>query len=123
MCLCVVGGPDLHVCARRGVANVQRIGQNDSDVVEFPELLSNPPQPLCPATVTLSVDNEAVAETRVDRQVPQRCGTETFDVGMDCVSPVCDDYADRGLFPFTGIIQSVTFDFGDHDELGDRSGT
>lgn len=34
-----------------------------------------------------------------------------MDVGMGCVSPACDDYADRGLFPFTGKIDAVAFDF------------
>jgi arylsulfatase len=72
--------------------------------------------PGCPATAKLLVDDEQVAATRVARQVPQRCGTECFDVGQDSRSPVCDDYADRGLFPFTGTIESVTFDFGDFDE-------
>jgi len=66
--------------------------------------------------VTLVVDGEQVAEARVERQIPQRCGTECFDVGMDSRSPVCDDYADRGLFEFTGTIGSVTFEFGDFDE-------
>jgi arylsulfatase len=33
---------------------------------------------------------------------------------MDCVSPVCDAYADRGLFPFNGKLESVTFLFGAH---------
>lgn len=42
-----------------------------------------------------------------------RCGTETMDVGMDCVSPVCADYESRGLFPLTGQIQHVAFDFED----------
>ena len=35
---------------------------------------------------------------------------------MDCVSPVCDDYADRAPFPFSGSLESVTFRFGDYDE-------
>jgi arylsulfatase len=35
-----------------------------------------------------------------------------MDVGMDCVSPVCNDYEKKGLFPFTGVIDSVTFEFG-----------
>ncbi|KUI00340.1 arylsulfatase [Mycolicibacterium acapulense] len=74
------------------------------------------PQPGSPATVTVSVDGDQVAQTRVERQVPQRCGTETFDVGMDCVSPVCDEYGGKGLFPFTGTFESVTFKFGEFDE-------
>jgi arylsulfatase len=70
------------------------------------------PTPGAPASVTLSIDEKQVAEGRIDEQVPQRCGTETMDVGMDCVSPVCSDYEKKGLFPFTGRIESVTFDFG-----------
>ncbi|MFD7307931.1 arylsulfatase [Promicromonospora sp. NPDC059942] len=81
-------------------------------VVEF---TPDAPQPGSPATVVLRVDGAEAARTRIERQVPMRCGTETFDVGMDCVSPVCDEYADRGLFPFTGTLTSVTFDFGAPD--------
>src|SRR5262249_29994881 len=47
------------------------------------------PKPGAPARVALSIDGREVAAGRVDEQVPQRCGTETMDVGMDCVSPVC----------------------------------
>jgi arylsulfatase len=35
---------------------------------------------------------------------------------MDCVSPLCDDYADKAPFPFTGTFESVTFTFGEFDE-------
>jgi arylsulfatase len=72
-------------------------------------------KPGCPADVVLSVDGKAVAKGRIDEQVPQRCGTECMDVGMDCVSPVCADYEEKGLFPFTGKIESVTFEFGQHE--------
>ena len=72
------------------------------------------PKPGSPAKVTVSVDGKQVAQGRVDEQIPQRCGTETMDVGMDCVSPVCSDYEKMGLFPFTGEIESVTFAFGAH---------
>jgi arylsulfatase len=73
-------------------------------------------KPGSPANVVLSVDGAAVAEGRIDEQVPQRCGTECMDVGMDCVSPVCADYEKKGLFPFTGKIESVTFEFGEHEQ-------
>jgi hypothetical protein len=62
----------------------------------------------------LSINGTQVAQGRVDEQVPMRCGTETMDIGMDCVSPVCSDYEKKGLFPFTGTIESVTFAFGAH---------
>jgi arylsulfatase A-like enzyme len=70
------------------------------------------PHPGSPANATLSVDGKVVGETHIDVQIPMRCGTETMDVGMDCVSPVCNDYDKKGLFPFTGTIDSVTFEFG-----------
>ena len=71
------------------------------------------PKPGSPAAVSLSIDGREVATGRIDEQVPMRCGTETMDVGMDCVSPVCHDYEKKGLFRFTGTIESVTFEFGD----------
>lgn len=77
------------------------------------EFQPDSPTPGGPATVSLSIDGKQVADGRIDEQVPQRCGTETLDIGMDCVSPVCDDYAERGLFPFTGKIESVAFRFGE----------
>jgi arylsulfatase len=62
------------------------------------EFTPDKPTPGAPATVKLSVDGKQVGEGRVERQVPQRCGTETMDIGMDCVSPVCHDYEKKGLF-------------------------
>ncbi|MDY7100718.1 MAG: arylsulfatase [Actinomycetota bacterium] len=67
-------------------------------------------QPGGPAVVRMVIDGTKVGEVHMPEQIPQRCGTECMDVGMDCVSPVCDDYADRGLFPFNGRIERVTFD-------------
>lgn len=78
------------------------------------------PKPGSPASVTLMIDGKEAASGRIDEQVPQRCGTETMDVGMDCVSPVCGDYEDKGLFPFTGRIESVTFEFGAAREPGGK---
>lgn len=71
-------------------------------------------KPGSPADVVLRINGKEIAKGHIDEQVPQRCGTETMDVGMDCVSPVCADYEDRGLFPFTGTIESVTLRFGEH---------
>ena len=71
------------------------------------------PKPGCPATAIMGIDGKEIAKVNIDEQIPQRCGTETMDVGMDCVSPVCNDYEKKGLFPFSGTIESVTFDFAD----------
>jgi len=85
-------------------------GKHTLQVVFRPES----PKPGAPAKVSLSVDGKTAAEGRIEVQVPFRCGTETMDVGMDCVSPVCSDYEKKGLFPFTGTIESVTIEFGEH---------
>jgi arylsulfatase len=70
------------------------------------------PKPGSPAAVELRIDGKSAAQGRIEVQVPMRFGTESMDVGMDCVSPVCHDYEDKGPFPFTGTIESVTFEFG-----------
>jgi arylsulfatase len=69
-------------------------------------------KPGAPASVAMSIDGRKVAKGRIAEQVPQRCGTECMDVGLDSVSPVCADYEAKGMFPFTGEIKSVTFTFG-----------
>jgi arylsulfatase A-like enzyme len=81
-------------------------GKHTIEVVITPES----EKPGGPAIVTMSIDEARVGEVDMPEQIPQRCGTECMDVGMDCISPVCDDYRDRGLFPFTGKIEHVTFD-------------
>lgn len=72
--------------------------------------------PGCPATVKLFVDGDQIAESKVERQIPMKAGTECFDVGQDSRSPVCSDYEDKGLFAFNGTIEHVQFEFGEFDE-------
>ena len=83
------------------------------------EFVPDAPKPGVPANVTLIVDGTAVANGRIDEQIPMRCGTETMDIGMDCVSPVCEEYGHLGLFPFSGTIESVTLTLGEgHQPTG-----
>jgi arylsulfatase len=84
-------------------------GKHTITITFMPESL----KPGSPANVTLAIDGKENSKQRIDEQIPMRCGTETMDVGMDCVSPVCNDYEKKGLFPFTGSIESITFDFAD----------
>jgi hypothetical protein len=79
------------------------------------EFIPESPAAGAPATVKLYVDDKLADEIKIKRQVAQRCGTETLDVGMDCVSSVCDDYHHHGLFEFNGVIESVTLEFPDGD--------
>ncbi|HKP97039.1 MAG TPA: arylsulfatase [Fibrobacteria bacterium] len=72
-----------------------------------------------PAQVRLAVNGAVCGEAHIDRQVTARFGIESFDVGVDKLSPVCKTYPEgKPGFPFTGGIRSVTFDFeGKANEL------
>jgi arylsulfatase len=66
------------------------------------------PGPGKPATVKLSVNGKETGQGRIEKTVPGRYSVEPFDVGMDNVSPVTDDY--ESPFPFTGRIEHVTIE-------------
>jgi arylsulfatase len=63
---------------------------------------------MAPATVTLTVNGEQVAQGRIERSVPAvHTASETFDVGVDLGSPVALDYYDRAPFRFNGEIEKI----------------
>ncbi|MCH5376481.1 MAG: arylsulfatase [Planctomycetes bacterium] len=66
------------------------------------------PTPGASADVRMLVDGKEVASGRVAATVPFRYGVEPFDVGMDTVSAVSDEY--RSPFPFAGNIIDVTIE-------------
>jgi arylsulfatase len=96
---------------RHDVVSPDKLSPGEHEIVVT--FIPDAPKPGSPAKVALSVDGKVVGEMTIDEQIPMRCGTETMDVGMDCVSPVCADYESKGLFPFTGTIKKVAFDFED----------
>jgi len=57
------------------------------------------------ATVSLFINDKKVGEGRIDKSVPSRFGSETFDVGMDNGSPVSESY--RPPFAYAGTIKKV----------------
>ncbi len=72
---------------------------------------------MAPATVTLSVNGEQVAQGRVERSVPAlHTASETFDVGKDLGSPVALDYFDRAPFEFNGTIEKIHISYMDAKE-------
>jgi arylsulfatase len=63
---------------------------------------------MAPATLTLTVNGEQVAQGRIERSVPAvHTASETFDVGKDLGSPVALDYFDRAPFAFNGKINKI----------------
>jgi arylsulfatase len=72
------------------------------------ELTPIEPGPGAPADVRMLVNDKEVAKGRVAGTVPFRYGVEPFDVGMDTVSAVSDQY--KSPFPFRGRIVDVTIE-------------
>ena len=69
---------------------------------------------LAPATLTLTVNDNQVAQTRIERSVPAgHTASETFDVGKDLGSPVAMDYLDRAPFEFSGEIEKIHISYID----------
>lgn len=66
-----------------------------------------------PARVRLFMNGVPCGEGRIGKQVRARFGFESYDVGVDKISPVCASYPrGRPGFPFTGgTIRSVAFEF------------
>lgn len=74
------------------------------------EITPAEPGPGKAARVRLAVNGAQVAEGLVPHTVPFRYGVEPFDVGMDTVSAVTEDY--KTPFPFQGTIGNVAIDVG-----------
>ena len=66
------------------------------------------PGPGKPADVRLLVNDKEVGKGRVTRTVPFRYGVEPFDIGMDTVSAVSEEY--KAPFPYQGRINQVTIE-------------
>lgn len=65
-------------------------------------------KPGAPATITLSVDGEQVAEMTTLGTVPAAfSASETLDIGIDLGSPVSFDYFEKAPFKFDGKINEV----------------
>jgi hypothetical protein len=61
-----------------------------------------------PADVRLLVNDKEVGKGHVARTVAFRYGVEPFDIGMDTVSAVSEEY--KAPFPFQGRINQVTIE-------------
>jgi arylsulfatase A-like enzyme len=73
--------------------------------VEFTPVAPGPGQA---ANVKMLINGKEVGQGQVAKTVPFRYGVEPFDIGMDTVSAVSDDY--KTPFPFQGRINQVTIE-------------
>ena len=54
-----------------------------------------------------------MAEGKIEHTVPTRFSLdETLDVGEDTGTPVVEDYVDKMLFKFTGVLKKVVIELG-----------
>jgi len=63
-------------------------------------------------TLKLFVNDEFAGEGRLTRTA-FRHGLEPFEVGRDSITAIDPAYRDKGLFPFTGGIEQVSFRLSD----------
>jgi arylsulfatase len=59
--------------------------------------------------IKLFVNDTPAGEGKLARS-SFRHGLEPFEIGRDSITPVDPIYKDKGQFPFTGGIETVTFD-------------
>jgi arylsulfatase len=75
------------------------------------EFVPQAPAPGSPADVSLTVNGAPAGSGVVEKQITARFGTESLDVGRDCMSPVSKNYGPARFYPFTGEIATVEIDF------------
>ncbi len=75
------------------------------------EFWADAPEPGTGGKTLLFVNDEQVAEGRLEHTVPFRfSGYAGMDIGKDNGLPVSPTYASKSPFPFTGTIKQVLFD-------------
>ncbi len=73
------------------------------------EFTPDPASKIGGGTLKLFVNDKPAGEGKLTRTFP-RHGLEPFEVGRDSITPVDPAYKDKGKFPFTGKIDTVTFE-------------
>jgi len=60
-------------------------------------------------TLRLFANGQPAGEGQIKRVGFRSGGLEPFEVGRDSITPVTRAYADKGVFPFNGTIERITF--------------
>jgi len=72
--------------------------------------MRTPMEPAAPAELKFWINGEEAATGTVERTIPAVfTASETFDVGMDTLSPVADGYFDKAPFAFEGTLKKLHF--------------
>ena len=74
--------------------------------------MRTPMERAAPAEVKFWINGEEATKGTVQRTIPMVfTASETFDVGMDTLSPVADAYFDKAPFEFEGTLNKLYFKY------------
>jgi arylsulfatase len=89
-----------------------RVGALPAGEVSIALEMRTPPGRDVPAEVRFWINGKEAANGTIERSVPGGfTSSEGFDVGMDTLSPVADDYFDKAPFEFEGTLKRLHFKY------------
>ncbi|WP_439102972.1 sulfatase-like hydrolase/transferase, partial [Congregibacter sp.] len=89
-----------------------KVGALPAGEVSIALEMRTPPGRDVPAELKFWINGEEAATAKLQRAVPGGfTSSEGFDVGMDTLSPVADDYFDRAPFEFEGTLKQLYFKY------------
>jgi len=87
-----------------------KVGALPAGEVAIAYEMRTPMERAAPAELKFWINGEEAATGTVQRTIPATfTASETFDVGMDTLSPVANDYFDMAPFPFEGTLKRLYF--------------
>jgi arylsulfatase len=87
-----------------------KVGKLPAGNVKIALEMRTPLERAAPAELKFWINGQEVASGTVQRTIPLTfTASETFDVGMDTLSPVADDYFDKAPFAFEGELKQLYF--------------
>ena len=87
-----------------------KVGALPAGEVKIAYEMRTPEERAAPAELTFWINGKEAATGKLQRTIPMVfTASETFDVGMDTLSPVADDYFDMAPFEFEGVLKKLYF--------------
>ncbi|WP_439102971.1 arylsulfatase [Congregibacter sp.] len=89
-----------------------KVGTLPAGDVEIAYEMKTPMERAAPAELRFWINGKEASTGTVQRTIPLFfTASETFDVGMDTLSPVADDYFDKAPFKFEGTLKRLHFKY------------
>jgi arylsulfatase len=88
-----------------------KVGALPAGEVTISYEMKTPMERSAPAEIKFWINGEEAAAGKLQRTVAGFTSSEGFDVGMDTLSPVADDYFDKAPFKFEGTLKKLYFKY------------